>query len=150
MLHHIIPQRKTGGINMQDNQHGSQMTEVEKFDEWVKSFFLDPETCALDHQLFSIDIYESDDEYMVEAVLEDHDVKDIKVCLSDNELSIIVDDTHKPFHEKKEDKLPTQRKIPFPFSICSRRITAEFSNPILVIRIHKFSPGKTAEDINIE
>jgi spore coat protein M len=135
---------------MQDNQHGSQMTEVEKFDEWVKSFFLDPETCALDHQLFSIDIYESDDEYMVEAVLEDHDVKDIKVCLSDNELSIIVDDTHKPFLEKKEDKLPTQRKIPFPFSICSRRITAEFSYPILVIRIHKFSPGKTAEDINIE
>ncbi|MDQ7863869.1 hypothetical protein RCO48_30765 [Peribacillus frigoritolerans] len=63
---------------------------------------------------FSIDIYESDDEYMVEAVLEDHDVKDIKVCLSDNELSIIVDDTHKPFLEKKEDKLPTQRKIPFP------------------------------------
>ncbi|MDO7487071.1 hypothetical protein Q5O89_17035 [Peribacillus frigoritolerans] len=39
---------------MQDNQHGSQMTEVEKFDEWVKSFFLDPETCALDHQLFQL------------------------------------------------------------------------------------------------
>lgn len=115
MLHHIIPQRKTGGINMQDNQHGSQMTEVEKFDEWVKSFFLDPETCALDHQLFSIDIYESDDEYMVEAVLEDHDVKDIKVCLSDNELSIIVDDTHKPFLEKKKISYPHKEKSLSPF-----------------------------------
>ncbi|MFU2017970.1 hypothetical protein ACM6Q7_23415 [Peribacillus butanolivorans] len=135
---------------MQDNLHGSQMNEVEKFDEWVKKFFLDPETSALDHQLFSIDIYESEDEYMVEAVLENHDVKDIKVCLSDNELSIIVDDNHEPFLENKADTLPTQRKIPFPFSICSRRITAEFSNPLLVIRIHKFSPGKTADDINIE
>ncbi|MCK1993803.1 Hsp20/alpha crystallin family protein [Peribacillus muralis] len=135
---------------MQDNQHGSQMNEVEKFDEWVKKFFLDPETCALDHQLFSIDIYESDDEYMVEAVLENHEVEDIKVCLSDNELSIIVDEAHKPLIDNKADTIPTQRNIPFPFSICTRRITAEFSNPILVIRIHKFSPGKKAEDINIE
>lgn len=64
---------------------------------------------------FSIDIYESDDEYMVEAVLENHDVEDIKVCLSDNELSIIVDEAHKPFIDNKADTIPTQRNIPFPF-----------------------------------
>lgn len=100
---------------MQDNQHGSQMNEVEKFDEWVKSFFLDPETCALDHQLFSIDIYESDDEYMVEAVLENHDVKDIKVCLCDNELSITVDDTDKHFLEKKKMHYPHRERSLSPF-----------------------------------
>ncbi|MBR8645521.1 hypothetical protein KEH51_19675 [[Brevibacterium] frigoritolerans] len=93
---------------MQDNQHGSQMTEVEKFDEWVKVFLI--RNLCVGSSTFSIDIYESDDEYMVEAVLEDHDVKDIKVCLSDNELSIIVDDTHKPFLEKKKISCPHRER----------------------------------------
>jgi spore coat protein M len=134
---------------MQDKPHDKQMNEVEIFDEWVKNFFLNPETSVLDHQLFTIDIYESDDEYMVEAVLENHDVKDIKVCLSNNELSITVSDPHKPILNKADTK-PAQRKIPFPFPICSRRITAEFSQPLLVIRIHKFSPGKIEDHIQIE
>lgn len=69
---------------------------------------------------FSIDIYESDDEYMVEAVLENHDVKDIKVCLCDNELSIIVYDTDKPILEKRRYTAHTE-KDPFPlFDLLSK------------------------------
>ena len=89
--------------------------------------------------LFTIDIYESDDEYMVEAILENHEVKDIKVRLMIMRYRSSLKSTHKPFqklfHKDKADTTPTQRKIPFPFSICSRRITAEFTHPTLVIRI---------------
>lgn len=145
---------KTGGIHMQDKLHELQMNEVRIFDDWVKKYFLNPETSLLDHQLFSIDIYENTDEYMVEAILENHDVKDIKVFLRDNEITILIDRPHKTFrnffHKDKAVTPLTQRKIAFPFSICSRRVTAEFTHPLLVIRIHKFSPGKTKEDIQIE
>ncbi|MFJ7746720.1 Hsp20 family protein [Peribacillus sp. NPDC097295] len=139
---------------MQDKLHEVQMNEVKIFDDWVKKFFLNPETSILDHQLFTIDIYESNDEYMVEAILENHDAKDIKICLRDNEISILVDKPHKPFQKLlRKDKAvtpPAQRKISFPFSICARRITAEFTQPLLVIRIHKYSPGRATDDIRIE
>ena len=139
---------------MQDKLHDVQMNEVKVFDEWVKKFFLNPETSNLDHQLFTIDIYESDDEYMVEAILENHEAKDINVRLKDNEILIIVEKPHKPFqklfHKGKAMAPPTQRKISFPFSICSRRVTAEFNHPSLVIRIHKYSPGKDQDSIKIE
>ena len=139
---------------MQDKLHDVQMNEVKIFDDWVKKFFLNPETSILDHQLFTIDIYESNDEYMVEAILENYEAKDIKIVLRDNEISILVDKPHKPFqklfHKDKAVTPPAQRKISFPFSICSRRITAEFTQPLLVIRIHKYSPGRAKDDIQIE
>ena len=126
---------------MQDKLHEHHQNEADIFDEWVKKFFLNPETSLLDHQLFTIDIYESEEEYMVEAVLENRDVKDIKVCLSKNELSIHVDSSAGLIHKSEKGHRTMKRTIPFPFIICTRKVTAEFFSPLLIVRIHKLSPG---------
>ena len=124
---------------MLDKQREQQKNEADVFDEWVKNFFLNPATSLLDHQIFPIDIYESDEEYMVEAVLENQDAANIKVRLCKNELNIHVASPAQPIQKYERAQKGMKRTIPFPFNLCSRKVTAEFSDPLLIIRIYKLS-----------
>lgn len=100
-------------------------------DEWLKKFFLDPLTTLLDDIEFRIDLFETEDHYIVEALLPNTLIKDIQLHTQDTSLIIKVHSTDSSIEIDKE------RTICFPFIISNKRIHALFSNNILEVFINK-------------
>lgn len=137
-----------GGMNMQEPDSKKQQTEAQLFDEWVKKFFLDPHTQILDAETFFIDIYESDDEYFIEAALENYKTEDLSVRLQHDALTISVHD--KSSSAKQGHPNIIERVIHFPFSLYHHQIRAEYAYSLLTIRIHKFHTCPIQTTIKIE
>ncbi|WP_232233712.1 hypothetical protein [Bacillus sp. J33] len=53
-------------MNKKENQHSFNISEMEK---WMENFFLDPLTSYLDQITFRIDLYDTETEIIVEALL---------------------------------------------------------------------------------
>ncbi len=100
-------------------------------DEWLKNHFLDPLTSVLDETEFRIDVYETEKEYIVEALLPNCNPCDIHIYVEKNLLIIkaILSDSH-----AREEK---QRTINFPIPITQNPIHAVYTNQILEIFIKK-------------
>ncbi|MEK4441594.1 Hsp20/alpha crystallin family protein [Niallia sp. FSL K6-0077] len=100
-------------------------------DEWLKNHFLDPLTSVLDETEFRIDVYETDKEFIVEALLTNCQKSSIYLSVNKNVLTIkaMIHDSNL-FEEK-------QRSIEFPVSIDQNPIQAVFANEILEIFIQK-------------
>lgn len=100
-------------------------------DEWLKNHFLDPLTSVLDETEFRIDVYETDKEFIVEALLANCQKSSIYLAVNKNVLTIkaMIHDSNL-FEEK-------QRSIEFPVSIDQNPIHAVFANEILEIFIQK-------------
>lgn len=100
-------------------------------DEWLKNHFLDPLTSVLDETEFRIDVYETEKEYIVEALLANCQENSIHLSVNKNLLIIkaIMNDSN-----LQEEK---QRSIEFPVSITQNPIHAVFANQILEIFIQK-------------
>ncbi|AYV70792.1 Hsp20 family protein [Bacillus sp. PK3-056] len=100
-------------------------------DEWLKNHFLDPLTSVLDETEFRIDVYETDKEFIVEALLTNCQKSSIYLSVNKNVLTIkaMIHDSNL-FEEK-------QRSIEFPVSIDQNPIHAVFANEILEIFIQK-------------
>ncbi|WP_110929538.1 Hsp20/alpha crystallin family protein [Bacillus massiliglaciei] len=119
-------------------------SETKKFNEWVKNYFLDPNIAMLDNQLFFIDIYEDNEEYTVEAILEHVELEDISIQLDENEISIFIK------KEKQNNQPSVSRSIPFPFPIATHKIKAEFRHSLLTIHIFKHETASNTQRIQIE
>lgn len=96
-------------------------------EKWLESFFLDPLTSYLDQYTFRIDIYETEVEYILEAMLTDFNLSSIKVFLDQSQITITIE---------HEDKI-TSRCVTFPLLVISQKVQASFSNGILEIYISK-------------
>ncbi|NRG30072.1 hypothetical protein HRF69_23610, partial [Bacillus circulans] len=57
-------------------------------DEWLKNHFLDPLTSVLDETEFRIDVYETDKEFIVEALLTNCQKSSIYLSVNKNVLTI--------------------------------------------------------------
>lgn len=57
-------------------------------DEWLKNHFLDPLTSVLDETEFRIDVYETDKEFIVEALLANCQKSSIYLSVNKNVLTI--------------------------------------------------------------
>ncbi|MDT0159046.1 MULTISPECIES: Hsp20/alpha crystallin family protein [Bacillus] len=112
------------GKNSEDNP----FKEMEK---WMEHFFLDPLTSYLDQSAFRIDIYETDAEYIVEALLTDFTAAMLSVILNGHELII----------RAEKDKETVSREVDFPFLITEKLVTSRFSCGILEVFISKTSKG---------
>lgn len=111
--------------------HDEQSVEYDQMDEWLKNYFLDPLTSYFDHSQFRIDMYETERDWIVEAILSEYDSSEITVYIHENSLTISALRHLSPTQQKKV------RTIDFPFQINNKKALALFSGGILEILISK-------------
>ncbi|RFU60540.1 Hsp20/alpha crystallin family protein [Peribacillus glennii] len=119
---------------MSEDSQKDKNADSDRFDKFMENYFLDPNTGYLDQLTFRVDIYECNEEYVIEALFDDRQPKRITLQPNGQELSITA------FFLKKthpETINPVERTVPFPFSITNKKISAAYGNSILEIRISK-------------
>jgi spore coat protein M/HSP20 family protein len=125
-----------GGIDMNRKKDEESSVDVNQVDKWLENYFLDPLTSYCDVTQFRIDLYETEKDWIVEAVLEDYHSADITVKAEDKKLIITA--------QKQLRNVPGNKRIrtiDFPFSIIRQKITAFFSNGIVEVFISKTDKG---------
>jgi HSP20 family molecular chaperone IbpA len=99
-------------------------------DKWLETFFLDPLTSYLDETTFRIDLFETAEEFIVEALLLEYKKNEVSVSLTEDKIVIKVNDHHQRDAHKT-------RIISFPFSIVHHKVRATFESGILEVFISK-------------
>lgn len=102
-------------------------------EDWLKDFFLDPLTTFLDEAEFRIDVFETDNHYIVEALLPTCQKEDIQVLAEEKILTILAKCLIDCKMEKK------QRHVSFPFAIDRKEMAAILHGDILEISISKYA-----------
>ncbi|MDR4947454.1 Hsp20/alpha crystallin family protein [Neobacillus cucumis] len=103
-------------------------------EKWLESYFLDPLTSYYDQTQFQIDLFETDQEWIVEANLSDFKASDIRIYIEYKKLTVSA-------RPPSRTHLKRSRSIEFPFNITEQDISAAFSNGILEIFISKTKKG---------
>jgi spore coat protein M/HSP20 family protein len=103
-------------------------------EKWLENYFLDPLTSYYDQTQFQIDLFETDQEWIVEANLSDFEASDIKIYIEEKKLTVSA-------RPPSRTQLNRSRSIEFPFYIKEQDISATFSNGILEIFISKIKKG---------
>ncbi len=116
------------------NKEEDQSYDLQQMEKWLENYFLDPLTTYLDQMQFRIDLYETDKNWIVEALLSHYEASEITV-FADNEKLIIK--AQKALHHPKNQAEVRERTIDFPFPIVNQKITASFQSGILEITISK-------------
>jgi HSP20 family molecular chaperone IbpA len=117
-------------------QTQNQSFDYELVEKWLENYFLDPLTSYHDQTQFRIDLYETEKEWIVEALLTEYDASEIKVYIEESKLCITA--TKYPPSENQSQKL---RSIDFPFLVIKQEVFATFTNGILEIFISKTKNG---------
>ncbi|NRD79593.1 Hsp20/alpha crystallin family protein [Bacillus sp. BRMEA1] len=118
--------------------HQNFSVDFEQVDKWLKDYFLDPYTTHCDLTQFRIDLYETDDDWIVEAVLNEYKSSDITVKVENKKLLIYAQKIG------STTSAPCQKRfriIDFPFPIINHHVNASFENGILEIFISKTEQG---------
>ncbi|MCM3439662.1 Hsp20/alpha crystallin family protein [Metabacillus halosaccharovorans] len=121
----------------------SNPMDIHGIEEWMSQFFTDPFTSLLDEQTFRLDLFETGEDFIVEAELgEALSTEMINITVNREHLYISVLDGNQGEHERK-------RTVVLPFSIERKKITASFTNGILEIKISKFIPSSPSSPLII-
>ncbi|MCS0790150.1 Hsp20/alpha crystallin family protein [Cytobacillus pseudoceanisediminis] len=132
-------------MNKKEDFHPFNLDELEK---WMEDYYLDPLSSYLDQITFRIDLYDTEAEIIVEALLTGCVPKDVTVSLKENTViikAVKIDETD-PIRCSK----PCMRKVKLPFSVIKNKVSANFSNEILEILINKNEAGPGCDrDISI-
>lgn len=126
---------------------------INGIEEWMTQFFTDPFTNLLDEQTFRVDLFETNENYIIEAELgKTIEKEDIQVCTSIETVKISVQQKRVE-HQKKgkqSDEIIT-RTVILPYKIEDKVIIASFINGILEVKISKLcSETQTRTSIPIE
>lgn len=111
-----------------------QTINLEKVEQWLKDYFLDPLTSHYDHTQFRLDIYETDENWIVEGFLDEFISSEITVKVEGSQL-IITAQKHAYTYPSPFPK--RIRSINFPFTIINHCINASFQHGVLEIFISK-------------
>lgn len=106
--------------------------DYEQMEEWLKNYFLDPLTSFMDQIQFRIDLYETDRDWIVEAILTEYHSSEISVFIEKDKMTI-----NAKKHPPSPDIETKERVIDFPFDIINQKTTAAFANGILEVFISK-------------
>lgn len=123
---------------MMSKKEDEQSSKSDEMEKWMKNFFLDPFTSYLDQIMFRVDLYETENELIVEALLQDYQHSNIKIYLKGNQLIITA---LKNEHSSPSTQSFRTRKVDFPFLVIQKEVNAQFSNGILEIFISKTKNG---------
>lgn len=108
---------------------------INGIEEWMTQFFIDPFTTLLDETTFRVDLFETNDEYIIEAELGENIVKeDIHIEVKREKLIISIIDNK---NTQVEDENKCSRSITLPFSIENKKVVANLLNGILEVKITK-------------
>ncbi|WP_312473156.1 Hsp20/alpha crystallin family protein [Neobacillus sp.] len=114
----------------------NQTFDFDLVEKWLEDYFLDPLTAYNDLTQFQIDLYETEKEWIVEAILSEFEASEIKVYIEEKKLII---SASKSSPSPKDQK--RIRSIDFPFQIIKQDVTATFLNGILEVFISKTEKG---------
>lgn len=114
---------------MMVHKKDDQPLDLNVIDKWLESFFLDPLTSYLDETIFRIDLFETAEEFIVEALLPEYKKDEVSVLLEEDKILIEALQQQQNGHK--------QRMISFPFSIVHHRVKATFESGILEVFISK-------------
>ena len=117
-------------------QSQNQTLNFDLVEKWLENFFLDPLTSYLDQTQFRIDLYETEKEWIVEAILSEFEASEIKVYIEEKKLIISA-----LCYPPSADRHKKTRTIDFPFLVTTQEVSAAFSNGILEIFISKTEIG---------
>lgn len=110
----------------------NQSFDLEIVEKWLEKYFLDPLTAYYDETQFQIDLYETDKEWIVEAILDEFEASEIKVYIEGNKL--VISASKYPPSMKQQKRV---RSINFPFLVVNQAVYATFTNGILEVFISK-------------
>ncbi|MFP5111799.1 Hsp20/alpha crystallin family protein [Bacillaceae bacterium C204] len=113
-------------------QRKNQSFDFEIVEKWLEEYFLDPLTAYYDETQFQIDLYETDKEWIVEAILSEFEASEIKVYIEGNKL--VISATQYPPSMKQQKRV---RSINFPFLVVNQTVYATFTNGTLEVVISK-------------
>ena len=114
------------------------LADHERMEQWLKNYFLDPLTSYYDQNQFRIDIYETDDDWIVEASLNEFCSSEITVKVEDSQLII----TAQKYGFSNPSHYPKRvRTITLPFSVIHHDVHASLQNGTLEIFISKLNRG---------
>jgi HSP20 family molecular chaperone IbpA len=123
------------GIVMKSKKN-LQPIDFDLVEKWLENYCLDPLTSQDDLTQFRIDLYETDQEWIVEALLNEYNSSEIKVFIEDNKLVITAVKSSTPSNEQKK-----VRTIQFPFQVINQKVMAHYINGILEVLISKSEKG---------
>ena len=110
----------------------NQCFDFEVVEKWLERYFLDPLTAYYDETQFQIDLYETEKEWIVEAILSEFEASEIKVYIEGNKLVISASKYPPSMNQHK-----LVRSINFPFLVVNQAVYATFTNGILEVVISK-------------
>jgi len=116
-------------------QQQNQSFDFDLVEKWLENYFLDPLTSYYDQTQFQIDLYETEKEWIVEAILTQFEVAEIKIYIEEKKL-IISACRYSPSVPLKKSRM-----IEFPFLITRQEVSAAFTNGILEVFISKTENG---------
>lgn len=122
-----------GGMLM-NAKNDDQSFDHDMIEKWLENYFLDPLTSYYDQTQFRIDLFETDKDWIVEALLPDFCSSEIKVYVEDKKLLITV--KRNPY-SIDQVQISRSRSIEFPFQVNCQKIMATFHNGILEVFISK-------------
>lgn len=109
----------------------SKPMDINGIEEWMTQFFIDPFTNLLGEQTFRLDLFETGEEFIVEAELgEDMTTEMINLEVNQDHLDISIYDGEQAGNERR-------RTVVLPFSIEKKKIAATLTNGILEVKISK-------------
>lgn len=117
-------------------QSQNQSFDFELVEKWLENYFLDPLTSFEDQSQFRIDLYETEREWIVEALVNDYDASEIQVYIEESKLTITA--SKYPPSMNQSNKV---RTINFPFLVIKQDVFATFTNGILEVFISKTKNG---------
>ncbi|PFP23183.1 heat-shock protein Hsp20 [Bacillus sp. AFS073361] len=109
----------------------NQNFDFEEVEKWLEEYFLDPLTSYYDATQFQIDLYETEKEWIVEAILNEYQTSELKVYIEGDKLVISASKSPPSKIKKRE------RTINFPFQVVNQAVYATFTNGILEVVISK-------------
>jgi HSP20 family molecular chaperone IbpA len=123
------------GIVMKSKKN-IQPIDFDLVEKWLENYCLDPLTTQDDLTQFRIDLYETDQEWIVEALLNEYNSSEIKVFIEDMKLIITAEKSSTPSNQQKR-----VRTIKFPFQVINQKVTSNYINGILEVLISKSEKG---------
>jgi HSP20 family molecular chaperone IbpA len=123
------------GIVMKSKKN-IQPIDFDLVEKWLENYCLDPLTTQDDLTQFRIDLYETDQEWIVEALLNEYNSSEIKVFIEDMQLIITAEKSSTPSNQQKR-----VRTIQFPFQVINQKVTSNYINGILEVLISKSEKG---------
>jgi HSP20 family molecular chaperone IbpA len=111
---------------------------INGIEEWMTQFFTDPFTSLLDEHTFRVDLFETSEEFIIEAELgETKKKEDIQITTCIEKIKISVQSNVCNQNEEEKNNEEIARTITLPYSIEDKEIFALFSHGILEIKIAK-------------